>query len=77
MTALIWTFIGFLLGSLPFSVWLGRLVLRTDIRRYGDGNPGGTNVLRVGNRGLGVLVILLDMLKGAAAGGAGALCVPG
>ena len=41
MTALIWTLIGFLFGSLPFSVWLGRLVLRTDIRDYGDGNPGG------------------------------------
>jgi len=29
MTALIWTLIGFLLGSLPISVWLGRLVLRS------------------------------------------------
>jgi glycerol-3-phosphate acyltransferase PlsY len=66
MTALIWTCLGFLLGALPFSVWLGRLVLHTDIRRYGDGNPGGTNVLRAGNRGLGLLVIFLDMLKGAA-----------
>ena len=46
MTALIWTLIGFFLGVLPLSVWLGRLVLKTDIRRYGDGNPGGTNVAR-------------------------------
>ena len=44
MTALIWTLFGFFLGALPLSVWLGRLVLKTDIRRYGDGNPGGTNV---------------------------------
>ena len=65
MTALIWTLIGFLLGSLPVSVWLGRLVLSTDIRDYGDGNPGGTNVIRAGNRGLGLLVIFLDMLKAA------------
>jgi acyl phosphate:glycerol-3-phosphate acyltransferase len=65
MTALTWTLIGFLLGSLPISVWLGRLVLRTDIRSYGDGNPGGTNVIRAGNRGLGLLAIILDMLKGA------------
>lgn len=63
--AVIWTAIGFALGSLPISVWLGRLVLRTDIRSYGDGNPGGTNVVRAGNRGLGLLVIFLDMLKGA------------
>jgi glycerol-3-phosphate acyltransferase PlsY len=65
MTTLIWVFIGFLLGSLPVSVWLGRLVMRTDIREYGDGNPGGTNVIRAGNRGLGLLVIFLDMLKAA------------
>lgn len=65
MNALIWTLLGFLLGSLPFSVWLGKLVLRDDIRRYGDGNPGGTNVVRAGNTGLGLLVIFLDMLKGA------------
>jgi glycerol-3-phosphate acyltransferase PlsY len=68
VTALVWTLIGFLLGSLPVSVWLGRLVLRTDIRGYGDGNPGGTNVMRAGNRGLGLLVIVLDMLKGAIPG---------
>jgi glycerol-3-phosphate acyltransferase PlsY len=65
MTALIWVLIGFLLGSLPISVWLGRLVMRTDIRDYGDGNPGGTNVIRAGNRWLGLLVIFLDMLKAA------------
>jgi glycerol-3-phosphate acyltransferase PlsY len=34
MTALIWTLIGFLPGLLPISVWLGRLVMRTDIRGY-------------------------------------------
>lgn len=65
MIAFIWTLTGFLLGSLPISVWLGRRVLRTDIRDYGDGNPGGTNVIRAGNRGLGMLAIFLDMLKGA------------
>lgn len=65
MMAFAWTLTGFVLGSLPISVWLGRLVLRTDIRGYGDGNPGGTNVIRAGNRGLGMLAIFLDMLKGA------------
>lgn len=65
MTAFIWTLLGFLLGSLPLSVWLGKLVLHTDIRDYGDGNPGGTNVMRAGSRTLGVLAIILDMLKAA------------
>ena len=30
----------FFCGSLPFSVWLGRLLLHKDVRGYGDGNPG-------------------------------------
>jgi glycerol-3-phosphate acyltransferase PlsY len=65
MDALLWTMVGFLLGAIPFSVWLGRLALHADIRAYGDGNPGGTNVIRAGSRALGLLVIALDMLKGA------------
>lgn len=65
MAGVIWVLIGFMLGSLPLSVWLGKLVLRTDIRDYGDGNPGGTNVIRAGSRTLGVLAIILDMLKAA------------
>jgi acyl phosphate:glycerol-3-phosphate acyltransferase len=63
--AILWSLIGFFLGAIPFSVWLGRLVLGTDIRQYGDNNPGGTNVIRAGNKALGALVIFLDMLKGA------------
>jgi glycerol-3-phosphate acyltransferase PlsY len=61
----IWFISAFLSGSLPFSVWVGRLALRTDIRRYGDGNPGATNVLRSGGKGWGALALLLDVLKGA------------
>jgi glycerol-3-phosphate acyltransferase PlsY len=65
MTILFWTIVAFLAGSIPFSVWLGRLALRTDIRRYGDQNPGATNVARAGGWQLGALVLILDMLKGA------------
>lgn len=65
MTILFWTIVAFLAGSIPFSVWLGRLTLRTDIRRYGDHNPGATNVARAGGWQLGALVLILDMLKGA------------
>lgn len=60
----IWFLSAFLSGSLPFSVWVGRLALRTDIRRYGDGNPGATNVLHSGGKGWGALALLLDVLKG-------------
>lgn len=62
---LAWVITAFLSGSLPFSVWVGQLALRKDIRRYGDGNPGATNVLRSGSRGWAVFAVLLDSLKGA------------
>ena len=65
MNVLFWTGLGFLLGSMPFSVWLGRIFLQTDIRTYGDGNPGATNAWRAGGWRLGLPVLLLDFLKGA------------
>lgn len=65
MTTLLWIVIGFVSGSLPFSVWVGRLALRTDIRRYGDRNPGASNVIRAGGWTWGALALLLDYFKGA------------
>jgi acyl phosphate:glycerol-3-phosphate acyltransferase len=62
-TALVFA-LSFLLGSLPFSVWLGCLFLHRDVRRYGDGNPGTMNVFRAGSPVLGILVLILDIIKG-------------
>lgn len=62
---LLWTVIGFAAGSLPFSVWIGRIALKKDITAYGDANPGATNVLRAGGRGAAALALLLDTLKAA------------
>ena len=62
---LLWTVIGFFAGSLPFSVWIGRVALKKDITTYGDANPGATNVLRAGGRGAAALALLLDILKAA------------
>lgn len=64
-TVLLWTAIAFLAGSLPFSVWLPRLVLRADVRHFGDGNPGGANAWRAGGWRVGLPALLLDYLKGA------------
>jgi glycerol-3-phosphate acyltransferase PlsY len=55
----------FLCGSLPFSVWLGRLFLRVDVRKVGDGNPGAANVFRSGSKALGLLALILDVSKAA------------
>lgn len=65
MNAALWIALGFLSGSLPFSVWIGHLALGKDIRCYGDGNPGGTNVIRVGSLSWGVCAMIMDFLKGA------------
>ena len=64
MNIVLWTLTAYLCGSLPFSVWLGYLLLGKEIRQFGDGNPGGTNVMRAGSKPLGLAVVLLDGLKG-------------
>lgn len=60
---IIFIVIAFFAGALPFSVWLGRSVLKQDITRYGDANPGATNVMRAGSKKLGILALALDTLK--------------
>ena len=64
MDILFWTIAGFLAGSIPFSLILGKLLVRKDIRAYGDGNPGGTNALKAGGAKIGIPAILLDIFKG-------------
>lgn len=55
----------YLLGSLIFSVIIGKLICKVDIRNYGSGNAGATNTLRVIGKGPALLVFLLDVAKGA------------
>jgi glycerol-3-phosphate acyltransferase PlsY len=63
--SLVWITVAFLSGSIPYSYWLGKYVLKLDIRDYGDGNPGATNVMRAAGKQWGILAGLLDALKGA------------
>jgi acyl phosphate:glycerol-3-phosphate acyltransferase len=63
-TELLLVIVGFLLGSLMFSFWIGELALKRDIREVGDGNPGAFNLLAV-NRAWGMVGVLLDIFKGA------------
>jgi glycerol-3-phosphate acyltransferase PlsY len=58
---------GYLLGSIPFGLILGKLAGLGDVRDAGSGNIGATNVLRVGGKKLAALTLLLDALKGTAA----------
>jgi acyl phosphate:glycerol-3-phosphate acyltransferase len=57
---------GYLLGSIPFALLLTRRWSTADLRHVGSGNLGAANVMRTAGVRAGVLVALLDMLKGAA-----------
>jgi glycerol-3-phosphate acyltransferase PlsY len=61
-----WTLLAFGCGAVPFSLLIGFWVLKVDVRRYGDGNPGASNVIRAGGWRVGIPAILLDSFKGAA-----------
>jgi glycerol-3-phosphate acyltransferase PlsY len=54
--------VGYLSGSVPYGLVLGRLFMGVDVRTVGSGNIGGTNVARV-NKSLGIATIVLDILK--------------
>lgn len=54
----------FWLGACPFAVWIGKLALNKDIRSYGDGNPGATNVFRAGSTTWGIIALLIEIAKG-------------
>jgi glycerol-3-phosphate acyltransferase PlsY len=64
LDTLFWTLIGFLLGAIPFSLFMGRLVGKKDIRTVGDGNPGGANAIKAGGLKAGIPAIFLDIGKG-------------
>ena len=55
---------GYLCGSIPFGVIITRMAGLGDIRSIGSGNIGMTNVLRTGRKGLAILTLIADALKG-------------
>ena len=70
MTALLFiavALIGYLLGSIPFGLFIGRMFAKTDIREVGSGKIGMTNVLRAAGKKAAALSLILDIAKGAAA----------
>ena len=59
--------LSYLVGSIPISIILTKLVKGVDVRNFGSGNAGGTNVTRVLGKKYGILTILLDAMKGVVA----------
>lgn len=56
--------LSYLIGSIPTAYIFGKMLKGIDIRRHGSGNVGATNVFRVLGKKPGIVVLLLDILKG-------------
>src|SRR5690349_6080680 len=62
--SLIFPLIGYLSGSLPFSIWVTRYAKQVDVRDAGSGHATTTNTIRQAGFGWGALVAVLDVAKG-------------
>jgi acyl phosphate:glycerol-3-phosphate acyltransferase len=64
---MVWLLIlsSYLIGSIPTALIVGKLVFGVDIRDHGSKNPGATNTLRVLGKGSAIIVVLVDIGKGA------------
>ncbi|MBL6667670.1 MAG: glycerol-3-phosphate 1-O-acyltransferase PlsY [Crocinitomicaceae bacterium] len=67
MVFIIVIFIGYMLGSIPSAVWVGKFFHGIDIREHGSKNAGATNTFRVFGNKSGTIVLAMDILKGYAA----------
>ncbi|MBB5149533.1 MULTISPECIES: glycerol-3-phosphate 1-O-acyltransferase PlsY [Ureibacillus] len=57
----------YLIGSIPSGLWIGKIFYKTDIREFGSGNLGATNTFRVLGKKAGMVVTIMDILKGTVA----------
>ena len=55
--------LGYLIGSIPFALVIGKVFYNTDVRQYGSGNLGGGNTGRVLGKKAGLSTLALDLLK--------------
>ena len=67
LTLAVLAMLAYLIGGLPFGYWFVRLTSGKDVRSMGSGNIGATNVHRTAGGKAGLIVLLLDILKGLAA----------
>lgn len=64
LTTILGIIIAYLMGSIPSGVWIGNVFYHKDITKYGSGNTGTTNVFRVLGPKAGIIVFIMDVLKG-------------
>jgi acyl phosphate:glycerol-3-phosphate acyltransferase len=61
---LLFPVLGYLSGSLPFSIWITRYAKNVDVRDAGSGHATTTNTVRQAGFGWGAFVLILDITKG-------------
>jgi len=64
LSTLAYALLGYLSGSLAFSIWITRLVKGVDVRSGGSGHAGTTNTFRLAGIGPAILNLVLDIAKG-------------
>ena len=67
MEVILFPVIAYLLGSIPTAVWIGLKFYNTDVRNHGSKNAGATNTFRVLGKKPGIIVLFIDIIKGALA----------
>lgn len=67
LNSLLFILIAYLIGSFPSGLIIGKVFYKTDIREHGSGNLGGSNAMRVLGKKGGLIVYILDILKGGLA----------
>jgi glycerol-3-phosphate acyltransferase PlsY len=67
MEFVVFGLLAYLLGSIPTAVWIGKSWYGMDVREHGSKNAGATNTFRVLGKKPGIIVLLIDVVKGALA----------
>lgn len=62
---IIFLILTYLIAAIPFGLVLTKLFVKKDVRQFGSGNIGATNVVRVAGKKIGLLTLILDGVKGA------------
>ena len=61
--ASIWIAIGFISGSIPWALIIGKVFVSKDIRVIGDGNPGAVNTWKLAGSSLGMISVIIEICK--------------
>lgn len=67
LTIILLLIASYLLGAIPFGLWIGKIFFKKNLHDYGSGNTGTTNTFRILGVKAGIAVFIFDLLKGTLA----------